>query len=587
MDERLPRKLAAILYADVVDYSQLSGDDEDATHRKLSEFLDLITHTIESSRGKVIHYAGDAVLAMFNAVVDACHSASVIQDKLQVLNSDLPPGRRLQFRIGINLGDVIEDRGDIYGDGVNVAARLESIADPGGICISASVYDQIKGKMGLRFEDMGECELKNIAEKIRSYRVIRNAKEILAEGEKNTTAEPFEIPGKPSIALLPFQNLSADPEQEHFADGLSEDIITLLSRIPDLVVIARNSSFIYKGRAVDVREVGRNLEVGYVLEGSVRKSGQRMRITAQLVDTLTGDHIWAERYDRSYQDSFQIQDEITREIVIALSVKLTYGEEFRVWSEFATNFETWELFQRGIAEQLKFTQEGHNQALRIARQLRELEPTLMYSKVFLGWVLQSGARYGFMSDGQAASEEAEMLAREVLAEDENSGDAYALLGYVKANQLRLEEAISYGEQSLRLGPGVAINHAALAISLFYAGKHAACVARMKKAIRLTNYAPDWFLALLGDAYRGAGELENARGVFEHLAARMPGSLMALIRLASVYGDLGESRRARQIVGEILAINPNFSVREYLKTLPLIDADREKLSRALLNAGVPE
>ncbi len=588
MDERLPRKLAAILYADVAGYSQLTGDDEDATHRKLSESLDLITQTIEANRGKVMHFAGDAVLAMFNAVIDACYSASLIQDQLLTLNAELPEGRKLEFRIGVNLGDVIEDRGDIYGDGVNVAARLESIGDPGGICISASVYDQIKGKLDLRFEDMGERELKNIAGKTRSYRIIRKSSGVTDRGLASSVGEPFDVPAKPSIALLPFQNMSDDPQQEHFADGLSEDIITMLSRIPDLVVIARNSSFIYKGRAVDVREVGRNLRVGYVLEGSVRKLGQHVRITAQLIDTQNGDHIWAERYDRDHGDTFQIQDEITREIVVALSVKLTYGEEFRVWSEYTSKYETWELFQRGMAEQLKFTQEAHSRALGIARQLRKLEPTFVYSKIFLGWVLQSGARYGFIANAEAAAGEAEKLAREVLAEEEDNGDAHALLGYILANQARLAEAIVHGERALELGPGVATNHATLAISLLYQGEHAACLSRMKKAIRLTHYAPDWFLAVLGDAYRSSGEFDDARRVFEQLAARMPGSLMALIRLASVYGDLGESERARRVVNELLAINPDFSVGEYMKGMPLrLDTDRASLSNALLMAGVPE
>jgi len=586
MDERLPRKLAAILYADVAGYSQLTGEDEDATHRKLSESLDNVTQIVESNGGRVMHFAGDAVLAMFQAVGDACYGAVAIQDRLLALNAELPERRKLRFRIGVNLGDVIEDRGDIYGDGVNVAARLESIAEPGGICISASVYEQVKGKFDLVFEDLGERSLKNIAGKTRVYRVVRESGDTSAMD--TSAAEPFDMPDKPAIAVLPFQNMSDDHRQEYFADGIAEDIITVLSRIPDLVVIARNSSFIYKGQAVDVREVGRNLGVGYVLEGSVRKAEDRIRITAQLIDARTGDHIWADRFDRNDEDSFLIQDEITREVVVALSVKLTYGEEFRVWSQYASNYATWELFQRGMAEQLKFTMEGHAQALRIARQLCEQEPELVYSRIFLGWVLQSGARYGFVANASGASLEAERLVREVLAEDGDNADAHSLLGYVLANQGRLEDAVSHGERSTALAPGVATNHATLAISLFYQGDHTACLSRMKHAIRLTHYAPDWFLAVLGDAYRCSGEPENARVVFEHLAARMPGSMMPLVRLAAVYGDLGESGRARQAVEEMLTINPHFSVRAYTQALPLkLEADRQNLTRALLKAGLPE
>jgi len=588
MDERLPRKLAAILYADVAGYSLLTGKDEDATHRKLSESLDLITTTIESNGGGVMHFAGDALLAKFGAVMDACYSAIVIQDKLCALNAELPEQGKLRFRIGVNLGDVIEDRGDIYGDGVNVAARLESIADPGGICISASVYEQIKGKFDVHFEDMGQQELKNIAGEVRAYRVIRQSAETPATGAPRSAAEAFQMPGKPAIAVLPFQNMSDDHLQEHFADGITEDIITVLSRIPDLVVIARNSTFVYKNRAVDVREVGRNLGVGYVLEGSVRKLDDRVRITAQLIDSKSGDHVWAERYDRNVEDSFQIQDEITREIVVALSVNLTYGEEVRVWSQYASGYETWELFQRGMTEQLKFTWEGHDRALRIARELRQLEPEMPYSKIFLGWVLQSGVRYGFIVDVQAASREAETLAQEVLAEDKDNGDALALLGFILSSKGRFDEAISHGERSIVLGPGVAINHAMLAMSLFYNGEHAACLSRMKKAIRLTHYAPDWFLAVLGDAYRSSGEFDNAREVFENLAARMPGRIMALIRLASVYGDLGDSERAGKLVDELLAVNPNFSVSVYMRALPFkLEEDRQSLTNALLKAGVPQ
>ena len=273
MDERLPRKLVAILYADVANYSRLTGVNEDTTHRALSEYLDLISETINTYHGEVMHYAGDAVLAKFEAVIDAVSSATEIQEQLLTRNANLPDEQKVQFRIGVNLGDVIEDRGDIYGDGVNIAARLESAADPGGVCVSASVFEQIKGKLDFQFEDMGEQEFKNIAEKIRSYRVIPTPAQLSPDTFEALVGEGLGLPDKPSIAVLPFQNMSGDPEQEYFADGMSEDIITALARVPDLVVISRNSTFVYKGRAVDVRQVGRELGVGHVLEGSIRKSG--------------------------------------------------------------------------------------------------------------------------------------------------------------------------------------------------------------------------------------------------------------------------------------------------------------------------
>jgi adenylate cyclase len=314
--ERLPRKLAAILYADVAEYSRLTGEDEDATHRRLSEYLDLISSTVDQHRGRVMHYAGDAVLAMFEAVIDALSGAVAIQNELETRNQELPDERKLQFRIGVNLGDVIEDREDIYGDGVNVAARLESLADPGGICISESVRTAVGKRLELGFEFMGEQEVKNIAELVSAYRVVPHS----PETNQATTSSPrnTEIPDKPSIAVLPFTNMSGDPEQEYFSDGITEDIITELSRFSALFVIARHSSFVFKGQTIDLKEVGDRLGVRYLVEGSVRKAGNRVRITAQLIDATTGDHIWAERYDRGIEDIFEVQDEVTHAIVATL-----------------------------------------------------------------------------------------------------------------------------------------------------------------------------------------------------------------------------------------------------------------------------
>ena len=279
MEDRLPRKLAAILYAEVADYSRLTGEDEDATHRTLSEYLDLISSTIGSHGGKVMHYAGDAVLAKFEAVVDTMSAAVAVQDELKTRNEDLPDERKVQFRIGINLGDVIEDRGDIYGDGVNVAARLESLADPGGICISDAVRAAVGKKLDLHYEDMGEQEVKNISEPVRTHKVV-----IEKAPELESVKPALELPDKPSIAILPFANMSNDLEQEYFAEGIAEDIITALSQIKRWFVVARNSSFAYKGRNVDIREVAKDLGVRYVLEGSVRKGGNRLRITGQLIE---------------------------------------------------------------------------------------------------------------------------------------------------------------------------------------------------------------------------------------------------------------------------------------------------------------
>ena len=326
MEDKLPRKLAVILYADVADYSRLTGEDEDTTHRRLSEYLDLVSNSIGHHQGNVVHYAGDAVLADFGTVTNALECATSIQNDLSNRNQDLPDERKIQFRIGINLGEVIVDRDDIYGNDVNVAARLESLADVGGICISDAVRTAIGNKLPIAYEFMGEQSVKNIKEPIRAYQVILHPQE---QGrEVDPEFQEFELPQKPSIAVLPFTNMNADPEQEYFSDGISEDIITALSKINNLLVIARNSTFTYKGKAVDVRQISREQGVRYVLEGSVRKAGNRIRVTAQLIDATTGHHIWAERYDRELDDIFAVQDEIVREIVVALDVELNEG--FRI-----------------------------------------------------------------------------------------------------------------------------------------------------------------------------------------------------------------------------------------------------------------
>ena len=344
MEDRLPRKLAAILYADVAGYSRLTGGAEDATHRTLSEYLDLTASTTESNRGQVMHYAGDAVLAQFTAVLDALSSAVAIQNELQTRNEALSDRRKVQFRIGVNSGDVIEDRVDIYGDGVNVAARLESLADPGGICISDAVHSAIGKKLDLDYEELGEQEMKNITAPVRAYRVRLDLARIDTAPSPCPAADA--VFGRPSIAVLPFANMSDDPEQEYFSDGITEDIITDLARVSGLFVVARNSTFTYKNRPAKVQQVSRDLGARYVLEGSVRRANNRVRITAQLVDGSSGGHLWADRYDRDLTDIFAVQDEIAHGIVDVLMVKLASSEKQAIEKEPTTSIQSYEYYLR-------------------------------------------------------------------------------------------------------------------------------------------------------------------------------------------------------------------------------------------------
>ncbi len=386
MEDRLPRKLAAILYADVAGYSRLTGEDDDTTHRTLSEYLDRISSVIDSHRGQVMHYAGDAVLAKFDAVVDAMSAAVAVQSELKARNKSLPDERKLEFRIGVNLGDVIEDRGDIYGDGVNVAARLESLAEPGSICISESVRTAIGKRLDLVYEDMGEQEVKNIAEPVRAYKASMNS------DEQPDAAELVELvtglPDKPSIAVLPFANMSNDPDQEYFADGIAEDIITALSQIKQWFVVARNSSFAYKGRNVDIRKIAKDLGVRYVLEGSVRRGGNRLRITGQLIEADTGTHVWADRFDGDLDDVFALQDKITESVVGAIEPSLRRAEIERSKRKPPESMGAYDLYLKALPHIYAMRPDDNEQALGLLHKAIELDPNYAPALTYLAWAYE-------------------------------------------------------------------------------------------------------------------------------------------------------------------------------------------------------
>ena len=429
MEDQLPRKLAAILYADVADYSRLTGEDEDATHRRLSEYLDLVSNSIGHHQGKVVHYAGDAVLADFSTVTNALECASSIQGDLYSRNLEFPDKRKVQFRIGINLGEVIVDRDDIYGNGVNVAARLESLADAGGVCISDAVRTAIGNKLPLEYEFMGEQAVKNIKEPIRAYQV----RLLSEERPKESVAElpVLELPEEPSIAVLPFTNMSDDPEQEYFCDGITEDITTALSRIPRLFTIARHSTSVYKGKGVEIGRVASDQGVRYVLEGSVRKSGNRLRITAQLIDAISNKHCWAERYDRDLDDVFEIQEEIARNVSVAVQVKLTAGDAAKIWAGGTTNVEAWESFVRGNAYMEDHVQEHNKEAKHLAEIALSLDPDYANAWVLLGFTHYQDSHWKWSENPDESLLSAEKIANKAIELEELNPDGYVLLGAVQ------------------------------------------------------------------------------------------------------------------------------------------------------------
>ena len=407
-EERTQRRLAAILVADVVGYSRLMEADEDGTRTRLrSLHSELIDPRIAADGGRIVKTMGDGILVEFPSVVDAVRNALSIQGAMRRRNADVTEGARIEFRVGVNIGDVIIEGDDIHGDGVNVAARLEGLCEPGEVYVSGAVYEQAAGKLEASFEDLGEQTVKNIAKPVRVYRLLGQSEE---KAKPSDTAEPLPPHDKPSIAVLPFDNMSGDPEQEFFTDGLAEDIITALSKIGRMRVIARNSSFAYKGQALDLRRIAEELGVRYVLEGSVRRGGERLRITAQLIDADDGSHLWAERYDRPVDDLFDIQDEITKEIVTALRVKLTDGEEARVWARGTNNIEAWQYAVRASDIFMRLTPSSHLEARTWAEKATELDPDYAHAWATLGFTYWWEGRFDYTGGRDAKFARAAELA---------------------------------------------------------------------------------------------------------------------------------------------------------------------------------
>ena len=584
MDERLPRKLAAILYADVAGYSRLTGEDEDATHRALTDHLDVVSNTIEEHDGQVMHYAGDAILAKFDAVVDAMSAAVAVQKELMARNEDLPDKRKVQFRIGVNSGDVIEDRGDIYGDGVNVAARLEALAEPGGICVSDAVRTAVGKKLELAYESMGEQEVKNISEPVRAYRVVMHE-----EKEKSTSFKTpsLELPDKPSIAVLPFTNLSGDPEQEYFSDGITEDIITALSRLPSLFVVARHSTMVYKGQAVDIRGVGQEQGVGYVLEGSVRKSENRIRITAQLIDATTGHHRWAEHYDRELDDIFTIQDEITQKITVELHVQIKKGEQARIWAGGTQSVEAWERIVRAGELIDRHIREDKEEALHLAEAALRIDPGYALAWVCIGWTHVEDAMWGWTDSREKSLAQAFAVTQKALNLEEDHPDAYALLGSIYMFRGEHDQAVAMAEKAVNLAPSHANNSALLAMVLSEAGRHREAVQRINRAMRLSPIFPPWYSVVLGKSYRLMEQYDLAISAYSEAVKREPESNLARIWLTYVLIESGLVEEANSVGQEILRVEPAFSISDLKIGSNDTQAERKKLRKNLSAAGLPE
>jgi len=494
----------------------------------------------------------------------------------------------MEFRIGVNLGDVIEEGERIYGDGVNIAARIESLAEGGGICISGTVYEHIENKLPLKYDYLGEHKVKNITKTVRVYSVPMEDHSLPLRVEvASTNRMDFPLPEKPSIAVLPFDNLSGDSDQEYLADGMTENIIAVLSNVPAMFVIARNSTFTYKGKAVKVQRVAEDLGVQYVLEGSVQKSGSRVRVTAQLIDAIIGHHLWADRYDRDLQDVFALQDEITLKILTALQVKLTHGQEAQM-NESTDNLEAWRHFVRAISFFERFTKEDNAKAQELFERAVELDSKYAAAWTMLGWTHWIDASYGFSQSREESFKRAVKLAQKALDLDNANPDVHSLLGGIHLFQGQHEQAISEGKKAIALRPNDACNLALLAQTLSYSGRSDEAIGLMERAMRLNPYYPEWYLGVLGHSFRIAGRYEQAIATYNELLERRQKTggttLQPHLGLTLTYMKIGREDDARHHSAELLRIDPTFSmewVRQatFFKDQELLEEDLAALRKA--------
>jgi adenylate cyclase len=585
-----------------------------------------MTTLIQKHRGRVVDSPGDNLLAEFLSVVDAVRCAVEVQEELRVRNAELPENRRMHFRIGINLGDVVQEEERIYGDGINIAARVEGLAEGGGICISGTVYDSIKNKLSLSYESLGEHTVKNITEPVRVYRMRVGPEAavqprprywqkaaltalvvlIVAAGAwaiwnfyfRPPRIEPasvekmaYPLPEKPSIAVLPFVNMSGDPEQEYIADGITENIITALSKVPEMFVIARTSTSTYKGKTVKVRQVSEELGVRYVLEGSIQKSGDRIRVTAQLIDAITGHHLWADRYDRDIQNFFDLLDEIAKKVAIELQVKLTAGDAARM-SHKTKNFEAW-----GYAiEAYDLVQQSGKESVAKARELFEkavkLDPEYGYAWGGAGAAHMVDAMLGYTESPDQSFSLAVEYTDKALKLDETLPCSTAVKARLHMMQGQFEQAIAVGERAITLGTSYDMPNIALSIIMLKAGRFEESIALAKKAIRLNPCYPVYYKTYLASSYFLAGRYEEALEAQEEVLERAQKGefppFLAHLDLSAYYMELGREEEARAHAAEVLKINPKFSLESVRKRSLYKDpAHLERFLSPLRKAGIPE
>jgi TolB-like protein/Flp pilus assembly protein TadD len=604
------------------------GEDEAGTLASLKSCRkELIEPKIAENHGRIVKWMGDGALIEFSSVVEAVRCAVAIQKGMVERNSSVPEFRRMLFRIAVNVGDVIVENDDLFGDCVNVAARLQQLAEPGGICIRRAVRNEVRDKLPVVFEDLGEIEVKNIARPLRVFRVVVDAEKppktaprtgaprrhwrwataavlaLVAAGSGmvawlqpwETKLEPasrermaYPLPQKPSIAVLPFANLSGDATQDPIADGFTENIIAALSKISQMFVIASSSVLTYKDKAVQVQRVAEELGVQYVLQGSIQKSGDRLRITAQLIDALAGRHLWSERYDREMKEIFGLQDEITLKIVEALQVELTAGEQARIDRRGTDNLEAWLLVTQSHQHSLRFRAEDIVRARELAQEAIALDPKFAGAYTQLGWTYYFDAQMGRGESWAASLKRAAELARKAVTLDDSFSGTYRLLAAIHLFLRQHDEAIAYIEKAIDLSPNYSTHIAFLAFIKNYTGEPEQAIVLLQKAMRLSPYYPDWYLGELGRAYLLAGRYEEAIAALKQRLERDPDNGEAHVLLAAAYGKLGRKGEARAALEEFLKPRPYYTLRHYAQGEFYKDeSDLAHVLDGLRKAGLPE
>jgi adenylate cyclase len=629
--ESFKRKLTAILSADVKGYSRLMGEDEAETVKTLTSYRKIMGELIQQHRGRVIDSPGDNILAEFASVVDAVQCSVAAQNEFKARNAELPENRRMEFRIGVNLGDVIEEENRIYGDGVNIAARLEALADPGGICISKTAFDHIESKLPLGYEYLGEQTVKNITKPVGAYKVlmeprvvvagakdqkpsipVRRRKRVLAGAVavlivligaavwnfhfRTLSIEPaskekmaFPLPDEPSIVVMPFVNMSGDPKQEFLSDGITENIITALSKVPDLFLIGRTSAFTYKGKPIIVKQVSEELGIQYVLEGSVQRSADRIRITTQLVDALNGHQIWAERYDRDVTDLFALQDEITLKILKAIQVKLTGWETTSAvaYTGGKQDLDCYLKEMEGMGHVERVNIEDNNVARRIAEEAMAMCPERLKPYYLMAYIHLMDYLFGTGKSPRESIDKGIELAQKSIAVDDKRAESHALLGQLYCLRKEWDKAIAEGERAVALNPSGVSAKMQYARILESAGRPEEARLLLEQEIRHNPVCASTFY-IYGNALRQTGRFEEAVSAYKKALQREPNNFFAHVRLAATYSMMGREKEAQTEAAEVLRLNPKFSLDSYGKVLSATSKGPtgiEKFITALRKAGL--